>query len=468
MRILVGLLAVTLALPLTANELETIQARQQGTQLVWSVPADHPGASLNLVTPDGQVQSIDFAAAAPVELDLSEMARTEGQYIYELTIKPQVDAAQREALQAARERGETLDLGLNGMRLTGAFRTINDNWFGADSESTGVMEAGDFAGDENPPGGTISDVIVGDLSVQGSICVGMDCAAAESFGSDTLRFKENNLRIHFDDTSNSSSFPGGDWRVAINSTANGGADYFAVEWATGGTTPFRVEGGAPNNALWVNSIGDVGVGTPTPAVELHVRDGDSPALRLEQDNSAGFNPQIWDLAGNETNFFLRNVSNSSDLPFRVFPDAGDDLLVMRNGRVGINTDNPAASLHIAGGDLRVDGTVYQLSSRAAKTDLTAMDAGRLLELLSSLDLFNWRYQSASSQGLHFGPTAEDFYALFGLGESDRHISVADMAGVALGAAQALQQELVAKDQELEQMNARLERLERMLDATESE
>ena len=64
------------------------------------------------------------------------------------------------------------------------------------------------------------------------------------------------------------------------------------------------------------------MGTPTPAVELHVRDGDSPALRLEQDNSAGFNPQIWDLAGNETNFFLRNVSNSSDLPFRVFPDAG--------------------------------------------------------------------------------------------------------------------------------------------------
>lgn len=468
MRILVGLLTVALALPLAANQPETIQARQQGTQLVWSVPADHPGASLNLVTPDGQVQSIDFAAGTPVELDLSEMARTEGQYIYELSIKPPIGAGDHEALQAARERGESLDLGLNGVRLTGAFRTINDNWFGADSEPTSAMEAGDFDGDGSPPGGTIADVIVGDLSVQGSICVGFDCAAAESFGSDTLRFKENNLRIHFDDTSNSGSFPGGDWRVAINSSENGGADYFAVEWATGGTTPFRVEGGAPSNALWVNSAGNVGVGTPAPGVELHVRDGDTPALRLEQDDSAGFAAQTWDLAGNETNFFLRNVTGGSQLPFRVFPDAGDDLLIMRNGRVGINTENPAAQLHVAGGDLRVDGTVYQLSSRAAKTDLTAMDAGRMLELLSSLDLFNWRYQSASSQGLHFGPTAEDFYALFGLGESDRHISVSDMAGVALGAAQALQQELAAKDEELEQLNARLERLERMLDAPKSE
>jgi hypothetical protein len=52
-----------------------------------------------------------------------------------------------------------------------------------------------------------AQVFTTDVIVQGSECVGFDCATSESFGSDTLRLKENNLRIHFDDTSSSASFP---------------------------------------------------------------------------------------------------------------------------------------------------------------------------------------------------------------------------------------------------------------------
>jgi len=367
MRILAGLLIVALVLPLSANEPETIQVRQQGTQLVWSVPTEHPGASLNLVGPDGQVQSIDFAAGMPVMLDLSEMARTEGQYIYELSIKPQVDAAQREALIAARERGESLDLGLNGMRLSGAFRRIDDTWHGADSELASDMEEGNLAGDERPPGGTITDVIVGDLSVQGKACVGLDCAAVESFFSDTIRLKENNTRITFIDTSASGSFPAGDWQFRANDNTNGGANFMAIDWlgtgATNGsgvqTTPFLVEGNAPSDSLRIDSSGRIGVGTPTPVVELHIRNGDSPTLRLEQDISTGFAAQTWDVAGNETNFFVRDTTNGSTLPFKIRPGAASNSLVIGpTGNVGIGILSPAAKLHVTGGDLRVDGTVY--------------------------------------------------------------------------------------------------------------
>ena len=48
----------------------------------------------------------------------------------------------------------------------------------------------------------LDDVIIGF-----SLCVGNDCVNGESFGFDTMRLKENNLRIHFDDTSTSASFP---------------------------------------------------------------------------------------------------------------------------------------------------------------------------------------------------------------------------------------------------------------------
>ncbi|WP_299146602.1 tail fiber domain-containing protein [uncultured Tateyamaria sp.] len=189
-------------------------------------------------------------------------------------------------------------------------------------------------------------VFTTDVVIDGSLCVGIDCASGESFGSDTIRLKENNLRIHFDDTSSSASFPANDWRLVANDQTNGGANYFAIEDSTVGRIPFRVEAGAIANALYVDNEGDVGIGTASPVVEVHAVDGNSPTYRLEQDGSAGFQAQTWDIAGNETNFFVRNVTNGSDLPFRIFPDAGDDALVLRNDRVGVNTDNPTTTMDI--------------------------------------------------------------------------------------------------------------------------
>ena len=44
-------------------------------------------------------------------------------------------------------------------------------------------------------------VILDDLIVQGSTCTGFDCVNNEVFGLDSLRLKENNLRIKFEDIS---------------------------------------------------------------------------------------------------------------------------------------------------------------------------------------------------------------------------------------------------------------------------
>ena len=205
----------------------------------------------------------------------------------------------------------------------------------------------------------LDDVIIGF-----SLCVGNDCVNGENFGFDTIRLKENNLRIHFDDTSNSASFPRNDWRIIINDTSNGGDSYFAIEDSTAGRQVFRVEAGAPSNSLYVDDGGRVGFGTSTPVVELHVKDGDTPTLRLEQDGSSGFTAQTWDVAGNETNFFVRDVTNSSKLPFRIRPSApSNSIYVDTNGDVGMNTSSPDASLHV----LRTDGTAQVLVEDASGT-----------------------------------------------------------------------------------------------------
>ena len=56
-------------------------------------------------------------------------------------------------------------------------------------------------------------VILDDLIVDGSLAVGLDAVNGENFGFDTLRLKENNLRLHFDDTSVAAAFPRNDWRI---------------------------------------------------------------------------------------------------------------------------------------------------------------------------------------------------------------------------------------------------------------
>ena len=61
------------------------------------------------------------------------------------------------------------------------------------------------------------DVIINDsITGSGDLCVGVDCVSGEGFGSDTIRLKENNVRLHFDDTSTAAGLPTNDWRILIN------------------------------------------------------------------------------------------------------------------------------------------------------------------------------------------------------------------------------------------------------------
>lgn len=200
---------------------------------------------------------------------------------------------------------------------------------------------------------TADQVFNDDVIITFSLCVGNDCVNGESFGFDTIRLKENNLRISFVDTSVSASFPTNDWEIEVNSSNNGGESYFAIDDVSAGRTPFRVQAGAPTGALWVDSAGDIGIGEQTPIVEVHVTDGDTPTIRLEQDGSSGFTAQTYDIAANETNFFIRDVTNGSRLGFRMRPGAPESSIdIAADGDVGVGTSSPQAPLHVR----RTDGT----------------------------------------------------------------------------------------------------------------
>ncbi|PIW59874.1 tail fiber domain-containing protein [Shewanella sp. CG12_big_fil_rev_8_21_14_0_65_47_15] len=211
-----------------------------------------------------------------------------------------------------------------------------------------------------------------DVIIHSSACIGLDCVNNENFGFDTIRLKENNLRIKFEDTS-AGSFPSNDWQLTANDSANGGENKFSIEDITGGRVPFTVLAGAPTNAMYIDSSGDVGLGTNSPVLDLHLVNGNTPSIRLEQNNSSGFSAQTWDIGSNETNFFIRDVTNSSRLPFRIAPGAPTSSLhITASGNVGIGTAAPNGKLVVANGNVG-----FGTSSPSTKLHVVDADSANL-------------------------------------------------------------------------------------------
>jgi hypothetical protein len=301
-------------------------------------------------------------------------------------------------------------------------------------------------------------VVPDDQIVQGSMCVGLDCVNNESFGFDSIRIKENSTRIVFFDTS-TGAFPADHWQLTANDSASGGLNRFSIENLTAATIPFTILGSAPTDSLVVSAVGDVGIGTAAPAFDVHVLKTDTPGVRLDQSNAGGFVAQTWDVAGNEANFFVRDVTGGSLLPFRIRPGAPTSSLdIAASGKVGIGTASPAAKLDV-NGDVLVHGTIAQLSSRTAKEHFVPVDGKGVLAKLEAMPISSWNYLGAAANDRHLGPVAEDFHAAFGLGASDHYVAPTDLAGVALASVKALQDEVRERDQRIDTLEARLRELE---------
>ncbi|HZE68170.1 MAG TPA: tail fiber domain-containing protein [Pyrinomonadaceae bacterium] len=362
------------------------QTRSQGSELA-SISAEGmtvrwesviPSASVVLAVsgPDGNVFRQEFEGGVAPSfslLDKTGGALRDGQYTYELTFTPLLTQEVKERLIAARTEGnddsvqrELRSRGqLPAQPLVQSGSFVFQNGFvyvGNEIEpnSSGTPRSkpsskNNLQSNTNRPTEITPEdlVIPDDLIVQGSGCVGLDCVDGEVFGFDTFRLKENNTRIQFDDTSNSAGFATNNWQIRANSSASGGDSFlgFVDQGATGnsetGTIVFQVDAGAPANSLRVSNTGKIGIKTATPVLDLHMNNSDTPAARLEQNASGGFTAQTWDIAGNEANFFVRDVTGGSRLPFRIRPGAPTSSIdISANGNVGIGTSSPGARLEV--------------------------------------------------------------------------------------------------------------------------
>src|SRR3954451_11327971 len=345
--------------------------------LSWQIGADNDRIMLTITGPNDFVYTHEFATARNVSVKMRDLGANlpDGSYTYEMRIIPRISQTVREQLAAAREANDDAAaeqiMAANGLKdplvQSGSITIANGSFFpsdyvepngpavGPDTRSALSKKSGSGASADgtasaqvhNAPVKALDVVTADDAIIQASACIGLDCVNNESFGFDTIRLKENNTRIKFDDTSTGTGFPNHDWQLTANDSASGGANKFSIEDITAASVPFTVTGSAPTNSIFVDSTGRLGLRTSTPVLDIHVATSNTPAMRLEQNNSGGFTAQTWDIAGNEANFFVRDVTGGSLLPFRIRPGAPTSSIdVAASGNVGVGTASPSQKLHV--------------------------------------------------------------------------------------------------------------------------
>lgn len=453
------LLGLLFATPATATPPDLIaEVVLESSTVRWTPQQHHDRMYLQVRGPNKLTLRRSFAAGTSpsLEVDDDQAVMPDGKYTYTLVVG---------------STGTTTASNLRAQK--GTFRLVD----GSPKRPTGAAP--------------LAQVVNDDQIIQGSLCVGNDCASDENFEFDTVRLSENNLRLHFNDTSSSNSFPANDWRIVVNDSENDGDNYFAIDDATNSVRPFTVQANSVSDALVVSneSQGYIGMGTDTPASEIHVSHGDTPTLRLDQDGSNGYGQYTWDVASNEANFFVRNVTNGSRLPFRLFPDARDDGVVVTSNRVGLGTSQPTASLHLTSdapsirientatstdalrldenGNLTLSGVLTEASSRHLKAERRPVHPDSVLARLADVSIETWTYKADANSIRHMGPMAQDFYGAFGLGVDAKHIAPLDANGVALASVQALLKRIERQSRRIDHLEQKTDRLSSKTKALEA-
>jgi hypothetical protein len=182
---------------------------------------------------------------------------------------------------------------------------------------------------------------------------------------------------------------------------------------------------------WDLSDSQVGIGTGSPAAKLHVL-GESEAaveelFRLE---STAAPQQVFLNASSGATWLFAMTSNDT---FKI-SYAGTGKVEARFRQ---------------NGNLEIAGSLSQNSDRHSKINIDKIDDEEVLKQVVSLPISSWEYK-ADTGVKHLGPMAQDFYSVFGLGESPTSISPIDTGGVALAAIKGLKKE---KDSQIAQLKA---------------
>jgi hypothetical protein len=157
--------------------------------------------------------------------------------------------------------------------------------------------------------------------------------------------------------------------------------------------------------------------------------------------------------------------------------AADTFIVRANGGIWFGattvdfTPSISSTAFIStstGAYLSTGGEWKNSSDRNKKENFEPVDGQDVLARLAEIPITTWNFKAEDPSVRHLGPMAQDFYAAFGLGDSDTSIGTLDADGVALAAIQALHEQNQDLQAENAELRGRVDDLEARLSALEEQ
>jgi hypothetical protein len=221
----------------------------------------------------------------------------------------------------------------------------------------------------------------------------------------------------------------------------------------------------------ITNTGGVGIGTSSPSYKLHLFDNtDVATVFMAENTSTGVNAVGSFRAQSNTAVahFRAHGSGRTITHFGVVlggwsemvQDIGNGLAIgTLNDKPIILGTNNANRLEINGstgavtisGNLTVNGTFSNPSSRELKEGFQPVDPRTVLDKFARLPIQEWSYKSDTRKLRHVGPTVEDFQTAFGLGTEGQYIFPMDVQGVTMTAVQGLYQLVQEKDAKIAEL-----------------
>jgi hypothetical protein len=144
----------------------------------------------------------------------------------------------------------------------------------------------------------------------------------------------------------------------------------------------------------------------------------------------------------------------------VYATANNQFVARGCGGIRFFTSqNLSSGVEVAAGG----GSWSSISDRARKENFLPLDGEEVLERLRSVPVTTWNYITQDREIRHAGPMAQDFHAAFGLGEDPLLINTVDIDGINMAAIQALHARSEAQAARIAELEARLARLEALLE-----
>jgi hypothetical protein len=211
----------------------------------------------------------------------------------------------------------------------------------------------------------------------------------------------------------------------------------------------------------ITSSGDVGIGTSSPVASLEVRRSDGSATIKVDENGPFVKRQMFILENNgAASFRFRNSSTGRAWTFAMTDNPPTDEFVIND------PFSPGREMFLDQfGNAEFEGSVSAtafntVSDRNLKDRVELLDGREVLQKVMNLPISRYCFKDDRKGQRNIGPMAQDLHSLFEVGPDNRHINVADTAGIALT---AIQQIVRDKDAQIAELEKRLLAMEKRLE-----